>query len=310
MKKITLFLGLLITTTLAFSQENPCPTVISHGIATISSSGNTCTSKVYANAKGDISAQKGLSIQVYVGNEAIGTPLTEICFVVPKNSPESVYETNTFVGACDATYTYVITRYTASNGSCGGGTCGITITVNGGPLPIKMSGFYAKRKNSSVGLNWQTETEINSKEFIVQRKVGNDFIDVATIAASNSTRGGSYIYNDVNNFKGVSQYRLKLIDLDGTFSYSEIRTVKGTAAANDFTVFPNPSAGNAKVTITDISEPTDVQLIDNSGRILKVVSMNNSNTADFNNLQKGMYMIRILNKNSGETLTKKLNVVN
>jgi hypothetical protein len=310
MKKITLFLGLLISTTLAFSQEVPCPTLGAYGFTLISSTGNSCTSKVYVFASGDISAQKGLSIQVYLGAEAVGTPIADICFVVPKNSPSSLYETGPFVSPCDATLTFVITRYTASNGSCGGGTCGTTVTVNGGPLPVKMTGFYAKRKNATVGLNWQTETEINTKEFIVQRKAGNDFIDVATVAASNSNRGGSYIYNDINNYRGVTQYRLKMVDLDGSFSYSEIRTVKGTAAANDFTVFPNPSAGNAKVTITDISEPTDVQLIDNSGRILKVVSMNNSNTADFNNLQKGMYMIRILNKNSGETLTKKLNVVN
>jgi hypothetical protein len=310
MKKITLFLGLLISATLAFSQEKPCPSLGAYGFTLISSNGNVCTSKVYVFASGDISAQKGLGIQVYLGTEAVGTPIAEACFVVPKNSAEALYETDPFIAPCDGTYTFVITRYTASNGTCGGGTCGTTVTVNGGPLPVKMTGFYAKRKNATVGLTWATETEVNAKEFIVQRKAGTDFTDVATVAASNSSRGGSYIYNDVNNYKGVSQYRLKMIDQNGVFNYSEIRTVKGTSAANDFTVFPNPSTGNAKVTITDISEPTDVQLVDNSGRILKVVSMNNSNTADFTNLQKGMYMIRIINKNSGETLTKKLNVVN
>lgn len=313
MKKITLFLGLLICTTLAFTQTNPCVTIESHGFLTITKDGNdNCTSKVYVNAIGDFSSQKGLRIQVYIGSIA-STPIADDCFVVSKNSPSSIYVTSAFTAPCNAAITYVISRTTASSGNCTGGDCGPTITVDGGPgvlLPIKMNGFYAKRKNTSVGLTWQTETELNAKEFIVQRKVGNDFIDVATIRASNASTGSSYVYNDINSFKGISQYRLKLVDQDGAVSYSEIRTVKGTASANDFTVFPNPSAGNAKVTIADISEPTDVQLIDNSGRILKVISMNNSNTADFNNLQKGMYMIRIINKNSGEALTKKLTVVN
>jgi hypothetical protein len=310
MKKITLFLGLIICTTLAFSQENPCPNILSHGFSTITNDGsNNCTAKVYAYASGDIAAQKGLRIQVYLGS-VTGTLLADMCFVVPANSTSNYYETGAFAAPCNATIVYVITRYTASNGSCGGGQCGVTITVDGGPLPIRMSAFYAKRKNASVGLSWTTESETNAKEFILQRKTGNTFVDVATIAASNRASGSSYTYNDVNNSKGVSQYRLKMVDLDNAFRYSEIRTVKGTSTANDFTIFPNPSTGNAKVTISDISEPTDVQLIDNSGRILKVVSMNNSNTADFNNIQKGMYMIRIINKTSGETLTKKLNVVN
>ncbi len=310
MKKITLFLGLFITTTLAFSQENPCPTIVSHGFTTVTNNGNnSCTSKVYANATGDISAQKGLRIQVYIGTVA-STPIADNCFIVPKNSPSTLYEGSTFTAPCNATIIYVITRYTASNGTCQGGTCGIAITVDGGPLPIKMSAFFAKRNNASVGLSWQTESEVNAKEFVIQRKIGNDFIDVATIAASNNSNGSKYVYSDINNLKGISQYRLKMIDINGSFKYSEIRAVKGTAAASDFTVFPNPSTGNAKVTITDISESTDVQLVDNSGRVLKNVSMNNSNTVDFNNLQKGMYMIRIINKNSGETLTKKLSVVN
>ncbi len=60
MKKITLFLGLLICATLAFSQENPCPNILSHGFTTITNDGsNNCTAKVFTNASGDIAAQKG-----------------------------------------------------------------------------------------------------------------------------------------------------------------------------------------------------------------------------------------------------------
>ena len=75
-------------------------------------------------------------------------------------------------------------------------------------------------------------------------------------------------------------------------------------------MFPNPSNGNAKVTISDISESTEIQLVDLSGRVLKNVIISNSNTVELNSLKKGMYMIRIVNKNSGESTTQKLSVVN
>jgi hypothetical protein len=114
----------------------------------------------------------------------------------------------------------------------------------------------------------------------------------------------------LNSSKGITQYRLKIVDKDASFSNSDVRTVKGTSAVSDFTVYPNPSNGNTRVTVADISEPTDIQLIDNSGRILKNIPMNNSNSVNINDLQKGIYMIRITNKTSGETLTKKITVIN
>ncbi|MEO7562459.1 MAG: T9SS type A sorting domain-containing protein [Ferruginibacter sp.] len=180
----------------------------------------------------------------------------------------------------------------------------------GGPLPVKLSSFYARRNNNNVGLSWKTESEINSKEFVLERRTGNSFTTVATIAAANKSTGSSYSYSDNNLNKGVSLYRLKIIDLDGSFSYSSISAVRGTSSTADFTIFPNPSNGNAKVTISDISEPTDVQLLDLSGRVIKKISLTNTNTVNLNSLQKGMYMIRITNKTSGECSTQKLSVVN
>jgi hypothetical protein len=293
MKKYLLIIYALVFSPFCFAQN--CIEVTA---AAFTGSGSSWNLNVNYAANG----KKALQVIVKCG----GTEILNTCFETNGSGSTSFTGLNC-AGGIDA-LTATLTPHT---GNCTSASCGpdFTIPPSGGPLPVNMGAFYAKRKNNSVSLSWKTETEINTKEFILQRKVGNGFLDVATIAAQNSPTGSFYSFLDVNSFKGVSQYRLKIIDMDGTFSYSEIRAVKGTAATSDFTVFPNPSRGNAKVTITDISEPTDVQLIDNSGRMLKTVSMNNSNTADFSNLQRGMYMIRIINKNSGETLTKKLNVI-
>ena len=182
---------------------------------------------------------------------------------------------------------------------------------SGGPLPVLISSFFAKRNGNAVVLNWTSESEINAKEFVIERNSGSGFVAIGTVAAQNRETGSSYTYTDNNNSsKTVSQYRLKMFDKDASYKLSEIRPVKGTAAVSDFTVFPNPSMGNAKVSITDIAEATTVDVIDNAGRVLKTIELQNKNTVDINNLQKGIYLIRITNKVTGDVLTKKLTVSN
>jgi hypothetical protein len=311
MKRITLLCALMMTYAAINAQNNPCPDIQSHGFSPISTSGANCTSKVFAYATGDVASQKSLQITVYVGAVAPENIVAQSCNIVPANSPSTYYESGSFTVACDAPITYVLRRGTSSNGSCGGGECGVTINVQGGPLPIKLGAFYAQRNSNIVLLSWKTESEINAKSFVIQRSVNNDFKDISTIAATNRSNGSSYSFTDMNPERTLASYRLKMVDLDGSFAYSEIRAVKGSAtAASDFIIFPNPNRGNAKVTVYDISSPTDVQLIDQSGRVIKAVSLKNTNTIDFNNLQTGMYIIRVVNKTTGETSTQKLNVIN
>ncbi len=309
MKKITLFLCSLAISLLAISQQQPCPDIQSNGFTPVSSVGNTCTSSVFVFATGDVAANKSLRITVYIGNVATGTIVADSCYLVPGGSSSTMYVSPTFSAPCDATITYVLSRST--NSQCGGQVCGTTITVDAGPLPIALTNFFASRTNAAVTLTWKTESEINAQEFVIQRSTGGTFVNIATVPAKNIATGSSYSFVDKSNTaKSVSQYRLKMVDVDGASKNSDIKVVKGSGVAADFSIYPNPSNGAAKVSISDISGPTDVQLIDNTGRILKTILLTNTNTVDYNSLQKGMYMIRITNRTTGETLTKKLNVVN
>ncbi|MEO6404276.1 MAG: T9SS type A sorting domain-containing protein [Ferruginibacter sp.] len=309
MKKIILFLGVQVVFLLAMAQNNPCPNILSHGFTTVTQVGTSCTTKVYVNASNDLGSQKGLRIQVYLGT-VTGTLLVDECYIVPKRSTSSYYESPSFTVPCSATITYVITRYTASNGSCQGGSCGTTITIEGGPLPIKLSAFNVKRSNTNVMLSWKTESEQNAKEFVIQKRQGNDFVDVGVVAATNNSNGSTYTFTDINNSKSVSEYRIKFVDFDGKYTNSETRAIKGTSADSEFTIFPNPTSGSAKITITDATENNDIQVLDNAGRVIKTITLVNTNSTEINNLQKGVYLIRIVNKASGDVVVKKLTVVN
>lgn len=293
MKKITLLLGMLSFTFIAFSQD--CPLFFKRN------NGNAggCTAELtfyYASCP----------ISTYVVTAILddnGVPIPGITFTASTclNGQVDVCITSGNIPPAVVLSLQFCIPETLICYNC--------FLPEGGPTPVKLSAFFAKRNKNTIALSWNTEAELNAKEFVVERKSGNTWIPVSTVQASNKSTGSSYTITDQNSNKGVSQYRLKVIDAEGSYTYSDIRTVKGNSTVSDFTIFPNPSTGNTKVTISDISEPTDVQVVDNSGRILKNVSMNNSNTVELNNLQKGMYMIRIVNKNSGETLTKKLTVV-
>ena len=97
--------------------------------------------------------------------------------------------------------------------------------------------------------------------------------------------------------------------MDAKFEFSPIKTVKGAGSTVEFTVYPNPSYGAAKVQVTDVQEGMKVQLIDNTGRILRNINMKTSNSVDINGLQNGMYILRVTNEATGATESKRLTVI-
>jgi hypothetical protein len=185
----------------------------------------------------------------------------------------------------------------------------------GGPLPINVSSFLVARTTSAVALNWKLEAGVNVSKFEVERSFDNtsSFKSIATVTGNiTSAALQSYSYTDNSNKStAVSFYRLKIVKSSGEVSYSDIKTVKGFGGARaGHIIFPNPAFGNAKITISDLSEPTKVQLLDNSGRLVKSATLTNSNTVELNGLVKGNYMVRIIGTVSGQSEVQKLTVIN
>ena len=188
----------------------------------------------------------------------------------------------------------------------------VDILPEGGQLPVNVSSFLVGRTGSSVALNWKTEIEMNAINFEVQRSYDNiTFKTIATVAGTSngsSTKTYSYVDNS-NTSNEISFYRLKIVK-QSEVSYSDIRTVKGISAKAGYVIFPNPAVNNSKITISDVSEPSRVQLLDNSGRLVKTIMLSNSNTVELNGMQKGTYLVRIIGSVSGHTEIRKLTVIN
>lgn len=114
----------------------------------------------------------------------------------------------------------------------------------GDPLPVELSSFTAFVNGSSVLLRWRTETEVSNYGFEILRSVQNEhWVKIGFIQGhGNSNSPKNYAFGDESPPNGTVQYRLKQIDTDGQFDYSDIISVEvGIPSKLELKQnFPNP----------------------------------------------------------------------
>jgi hypothetical protein len=180
------------------------------------------------------------------------------------------------------------------------------------PLPVSLRLFTAARNNSNVLLKWETVSEQNSRGFYVERNLGNNVWQTMGFVETKAANGSSnsllkYDFSDLNNAKGISQYRLRQVDIDGKHAYSPIRAVRAGGQKGKTIVYPNPSAdGKVNVVFADVSTPRDVSLSDLNGRIIKQWKNVTTNNIQIDNLTAGFYTLRIVDTESGEQTVEKI----
>ena len=186
----------------------------------------------------------------------------------------------------------------------------VSIANGCAPLPVKMSVFNAARNHSNVLLKWETVFEENSAGFAIERNINGTWQEIAYVP-SQAPLGFSnellrYEYNDLNNVKGITQYRIRQVDLNTKSSYSAIRAVRGEGQIGNTVVFPNPTS-NGKVTVVfeDATTARDVTLVDLAGRIIKQWR-NAVNNIQIDNLTPGMYSLKIMIPQTGEQSVEKI----
>ena len=179
-------------------------------------------------------------------------------------------------------------------------------SINLSPLPVKLVAFTAIADNNNSLLSWTTASELNNDRFEIERSIdGVNFTMVGEVkGAGNSTSILNYQFIDSRVSELSTKqvyYRLKQVDFDGTFDYSNIVLVNFNKinAVTIQNIQPNPFGD--KLTVS-YSLPTTglvaISLVDLQGRVL-ITTENNANrgfnTANFNteNISTGMYFITI-----------------
>ena len=310
MKKILFSIVMLVLTTAAFSQQS-CLTV-TNAVFSLSNTPSTPPTYDLTIRYTNPSGTKSINTTIFCNNVPITLPNGQLsCVSTNDNFGTIIYKGLVCEGGISS-LTATFNRYTGNN-CTSSALCGTpqSIGPDNGPLPIKLSGFSAVRSKQVVSLNWNTEFEIDAKEFIIERAEGTEFRSVGTTKSNgNSSTKKSYSFNDKNENLGLTYYRLKNVDLNGKFTYSEIRTVKGIGAADDVTVFPNPARSNSKISLVGVAANSSIQLIDFSGKVLKNINSTTVNSFDLSGVKNGTYLIRIVDKATSEIVNKKLTVTN
>jgi hypothetical protein len=173
-------------------------------------------------------------------------------------------------------------------------------------LPVELTLFNAQvLDGQQVGLNWVTASEKNSRAFIVERSSdGKGFRELSSVAAAGTTQyQTTYRITDEQPLPGTSYYRLRQIDLDGTYSFSPVRTVKVDRFGSSLAVYPGRAAQEWVVSTSLPAEtlaqgPATVQVFDALGRVLPAPCTSDAArpgqwVLNLHSLPTGVYVVRL-----------------
>ncbi|MBX7205213.1 MAG: T9SS type A sorting domain-containing protein [Bacteroidia bacterium] len=182
---------------------------------------------------------------------------------------------------------------------------------------VQLTAFSAQSTGKAIVLNWSTISEQNNVGFELERmEEGENQFRTIDFVEGNETNVGSVSYEYIDAFAGNAYYRLKQINLSGTYEYSKaiyveashIEKVLSPLSVSTVLVYPYPASSYVNIEVkTDESTSFNVRVMDMMGKEFScpVISKNNSGnklTLGMDGLSNGMYMLVI---QSGTTSVSK-----
>lgn len=173
-------------------------------------------------------------------------------------------------------------------------------------VPLRLLSFTGQLKDNVAKLKWQTENEINTSSFEIEKSLnGRDFTKIGTVLTHNNAGVNNYSFDDYLLTEKLNYYRLKLMDADGRFTYSEIVTINILNVA-DVIVYPNIVTNKINIKHPIFSKSNMVNIYSTSGQ--KVTScFTKPNSAvtemDLSALGAGLYIL-VLDNNGKKSTCK------
>jgi len=178
-----------------------------------------------------------------------------------------------------------------------------------GSLPITISEFNVVKNNCTANLNWKTASEINSDRFEVEVSTGANpvYSKVSTVLASGtSSTTKSYEFSYPMQAGTVYYFRLKMIDKNGSFTYSDIRSASCSKGGGGIVIGPNPTTDY--FTVRGMQDGKNkVQVYSANGQLVKEQDISqNQGDVNISHLAPGMYTVKVTNLISETTVVSKL----
>ncbi len=165
-------------------------------------------------------------------------------------------------------------------------------------LPIELMSFQAQVSDFGALLSFSTATEINNDYFSIERSTnGRDFVEIGQLQGSGTSYSPqSYRFSDERPEKGRNYYRLKQVDFDGKFTYSNIIQVT-FGRASQMTLAPMPATETLVLQLEKaLREDGFYQIFDLNGRLLisgQMPAETKEQSIQINDLAEGAYLLRL-----------------
>lgn len=203
---------------------------------------------------------------IYVGND-LGVYLAQ---GVTNGATQPVwYDYN--AGLTDATM--IMDMLVAPNGKIRLGTYGKGLWENDlvtAALPVVLEDFTVQVTDKGNQLKWLVTEQLNMDHYEVEYGTdGTRFNKITSVPVVSGS--GEIAYSYLHRIRNTTDgyYRIKMVDLDGTFTYSPVRAVRANALAGNFAVYPNPTSGMFKISIpAGAGGTTAIRLFDAGGRLV------------------------------------------
>ncbi|SEJ37892.1 Por secretion system C-terminal sorting domain-containing protein [Dyadobacter sp. SG02] len=162
------------------------------------------------------------------------------------------------------------------------------------PLPVTLVSFTATARENAAELNWATSEETNSDRFEIQRSIdGKAWKQVGSVKAEGESKvRKTYSFVDRQPEIGDNLFRLKMVDADGTFAFSAIRSVRFESKLES-SIYPNPVSNELTLKVTSWKQVKAIRIDNLAG--LQVYSSGpvDSGKVDVSKLDAGVYILRL-----------------
>jgi hypothetical protein len=180
----------------------------------------------------------------------------------------------------------------------------IDLGVMFGVLPVDWVYVRANRKNGRHFINWATKAEVNLSHYEIERKIGSktNFVSLGIQISPDKTNNALHEYESVDgdtDVPGYYYYRVKQVDLDGKFTYSDIVYVNYVTESS-IGLYPSPSINEANLDLNlESAGKVNIRLYDASSRLISVIrdqvmqEGNHDIKIDLTGLSSGVYNVAI-----------------
>lgn len=189
-----------------------------------------------------------------------------------------------------------------------GDTCAtatIYISVNtADPLPVQLRNFNLSREGTQAHLSWETTEEVKFSHFEVERSFeGKNWHRLTNVTAAGIP--SKYHYSDESPADGVNYYRLRMVDQDGSFAYSDVKSLMFNLNLAEVTVSPNPAVDKIRLNIRDLKNVERIQMLSASGQVVYQTTSDFASEINVRHLPAGIYMV-VVTHTGGRVTTHKV----